>query len=225
MTKYSKVPILAIDTSTSYLSLALAVNTNIYTRHLNVGNKQSEQILPQITELFNQAGILASDLGQIVYSAGPGTFTGLRIGIGVAQGLATPFDTPLQGVQTLDCIAEQKFHHPCVLAAIDARMGEVFYAWYDTLNHQRLSDYCLGKAEEIRLPAGYQDAVGVGNAYTLDNPPPFSGSSDMPTAANYLALANSGRYPLTSAANAELLYIRNKIALTTKKEAANKGIA
>ena len=47
----------------------------------------------------------------------------------------------------------------------------------------------------------------------------------MPTAANYLALANSGRYPLTSAANAELLYIRNKIALTTKEQAANKGIA
>ena len=56
-------------------------------------------------------------------------------------------------------------------------------------------------------------------------PPPFPGRSDMPTAEHYLALAASGRYPAVSAAEAELLYVRNKVALTATEQAARKGAA
>ena len=225
MTSFPETPVLAIDTSTTYLSLALAVDGKLHTRHFDAGNQQSEQILPQIAELFAETGITAADLGRIVYAAGPGAFTGLRIGIGIAQGLAVPFDTPLQGIAALDSVAYQKVPHPCILAATDARMGEVFYAWFDTLNHRRLSDYCVGKAAEIRPPTAYanHDIIGIGNAFALAVPPPFPGSADMPTAADYLTLAQSGRYPLTSAAEAGLLYVRNKIALTAQEEAARKA--
>ena len=115
---------------------------------------------------------------------------------------------------------------PCVLAATDARMGEVFYAWFDTAALRRLSDYQVGKAAEIALPPGFvaTEAKGVGNAFALADAPPFAGKPDMPTAADYLRLAQSGRYAATGAAQAELLYVRNKIALTAQEQAARKAL-
>ena len=218
-------PTLAIDTSTGYLSLALHSDGQTLLHHVEAGNRQSEQILPQIGALFGQAGISAADLGARVYAQGPGAFTGLRIGAGVAQGLAAPFTTPLIGVPCLDAVACQ-ISAPCVLAATDARMGEVFYAWFDTAALRRLSDYQVGKAAEIVLPAGFSaaEAKGVGNAFALADAPPFAGSPDMPTAADYLHLAKSGRYAATGAAQAELLYVRNKIALTAQEQAARKAL-
>ena len=147
-------PTLAIDTSTSFLSIALEHQGEIRLFHENVGTKQSEQILPQIERLFKEAGITAADLGCIVYAQGPGAFTGLRIGAAVAQGLATPFDTPMIGIPCLDAAASLLPPSSCVLAATDARMGEVFYAWFDTQNHVRLSDYTVGKAAAIAAPVG-----------------------------------------------------------------------
>lgn len=215
-------PILAIDTSTAYLSLALHFQAKTLLQHSEVGTKQSDLILPQIRVLLAEAGISVADLGAVVYSQGPGAFTGLRIGTGVAQGLATPFATPLIGVPCLDAVAYLRPNRTGVLAATDARMGEVFYAWFDTAAHRRLSDYQVGKAAEIALPEGVAFSDGIGNAFALADAPPFDGVAEMPTAADYLTLALSGRYPATDAAQAELLYVRNKIALTAKEQAERK---
>lgn len=216
-------PVLAIDTSTSYLSLALRSGGQTRVFHEPAGNKQSELILPQIGALFAEAGITAADLGALVYAQGPGAFTGLRIGIGVAQGLAAPFATPLIGVPCLDAVAYQRPGRPCVLAATDARMGEVFYAWFDTAAHRRLSGYQVGKAAQITAPQGMTCSDGIGNAFALADRPPFDGKADMPAAAGYLDLAETGRYPATDAAQAELLYVRNKIALTAREQAELRG--
>lgn len=218
-------PVLAIDTSTSYLSLALQTDGQIVSFHEDVGTKQSDLILPQIRVLFEQTGIAAADLGVIVYAQGPGAFTGLRIGTGVAQGLATPFDTPLIGIPCLDAAAYLLPEQSCVLAATDARMGEVFYAWFDTGAHRRLGDYQVGKAAEIVEPEGRAFTGGIGNAFALTDAPPFAGTPKMPAASDYLKLALSGRYPASDAAHAELLYVRNKVALTAKEQAERKAQA
>ncbi|MCG7657045.1 tRNA (adenosine(37)-N6)-threonylcarbamoyltransferase complex dimerization subunit type 1 TsaB [Wielerella bovis] len=217
-------PILAIDTSTNYLSLALSNDKNVHLHHEEVGNQQSKMILPQISELLVQANLHISDLGAIVYAKGAGAFTGLRIGIGIAQGLATPFNIPLIGIPCQDAVAYMQPEKTCVLAATDARMGEVFYVFFDTQNHIRLSDYHVGKASEIRQPENMtaDQVCGVGNAYSLANVPPFSGCPLMPTAADYLALAKTGRYIATTPEHAELLYVRDKIALTAAEQAARK---
>lgn len=217
-------PILAIDTSTTFLSLAMVSGSLKATFHEEIGNAQSQQILPQIQSLLQQSNIQIADLGAIVYAKGAGAFTGLRIGIGVAQGLATPFNTPLIGVPCLDAVAYQIPDCESVLAATDARMGEVFYAWFDTKKHSRLSDYSVGKASKIRLPENIspENARGVGNAFALENAPPFSGSPTMPTALDYANLAQTGRYAATTAEFAELLYVRDKIALTAAEQAARK---
>lgn len=124
----------------------------------------------------------------------------------------------------LDAVAYQ-IEAACVLAAADARMGEVFYAWFDTVNHRRLSDYQVGSAAAITLPPDTDAAAvrGAGNAFSLADAPPFSGIADMPTAAAYLDLAQTGRYAATDAAQAGLLYVRNKIALTAQEQAARKA--
>lgn len=216
-------PILAVDTSTSFLSLALSVDGKISLHHCEAANRQSEQILPAIGSLLGQHGLSAADLEAIAYAQGPGAFTGLRIGAAVAQGLAAPFGTPLIGIPCLDAVASQ-ISAPCVLAAADARMGEVFYAWFDTQNHRRLSGYCAGPAADITPPpsADGMEICGIGNAFALASRPPFTGSPDMPTAKHYLQLAQSGRYPAVSAAQAELLYVRDKIALTAREQAERK---
>ncbi|QMT36867.1 tRNA (adenosine(37)-N6)-threonylcarbamoyltransferase complex dimerization subunit type 1 TsaB [Neisseria wadsworthii] len=216
-------PVLAIDTSTSFLSLALRANGQTFLFHEEAGNRQSDLILPQIGRLLEQAGIAAADLGAIVYAQGPGAFTGLRIGAAVAQGLAAPYGTLLIGIPCLDAVAYQIPDAECVLAVTDARMGEVFYAWFDTKHHRRLSDYQVGKAADTALPANTQNPQGIGNAFALPEPPLFDGTPDMPTAETYLNLAQSGRYPAQDAAAAELLYVRNKIALTAKEQAERKA--
>lgn len=217
-------PILAVDTGSSVLSLALRAGGEILSRRIDAGNRQSELILPQIGEMFAQAGIGAADLGAVVYAKGPGAFTGLRIGIGVAQGLAAPFATPLIGVPTLDAAAYLLPPQPCVLAAADARMNEVFYAWFDTAQRRRLSDYQVGAAAAIRQPENaVGTAAGIGSAFALADPPPFSGCPDMPEAADFLRLALDGAYPAVAAAQAELLYVRDKIALTAAEQAARRA--
>ncbi|HGH6512397.1 TPA: tRNA (adenosine(37)-N6)-threonylcarbamoyltransferase complex dimerization subunit type 1 TsaB [Neisseria meningitidis] len=216
-------PVLAVDTGTSYLSLALRADGETRLFHQEAGSRQSELILPEIRTLFHDAGITTADLGAIVYAKGPGAFTGLRIGIGVAQGLATPFDTPLIGVPSLDAAASLPPPQSCILAVTDARMGEVFYAWFDTLNCRRLSDYQVGRAADIRLPEGCAFSDGIGNAFALENRPPFSGKPDMPTAADFLNLAAEGGFPAVAAAHAELLYVRDKIALTAKEQAERRA--
>ena len=224
-------PLLAIDTSTQWLSLALRHNGRTRLFHQETGNRQSELILPQIAALLDEAGLAVRELAAIAYVQGPGAFTGLRIGAGVAQGLAAPFGIPLIPVPCLDAVASLCPGQAAVLAATDARMGEVFYAWFDTRTRQRLSDYQVGKADEIRLPENLSGSLnpdgisGIGNAFALPEPPPFPGRPYMPTAEHYLALAASGRYPAVSAAEAELLYVRNKVALTAAEQAARKGAA
>lgn len=216
-------PVLAIDTGTSHLSLALRADGETRLFHQEVGSRQSELILPEIRTLFHDAGITAADLGAIVYAKGPGAFTGLRIGIGVAQGLATPFDTPLIGVPSLAAAASLPPPQSCILAAMDARMGEVFYAWFDTLNCRRLSDYQVGRAADITLPEGHVFSDGIGSAFALENRPPFTGKPEMPTAADFLNLAAEGGFPAVAAAHAELLYVRNKIAMTAKEQAERRA--
>ena len=116
-------PILAIDTSTSYLSLAIFAKGQMWTFHEAVGTKQSTLILPTLDRLLADAGLARSDIASIVYAQGPGAFTGLRIGLGVAQGLALAQNLPMIGIPCLEAVASLQPDSEYVLAATDARMG------------------------------------------------------------------------------------------------------
>lgn len=212
-------PVLAIDTGSSQMSLTLRADGRDWVYAQSTGPQQSEHLLPALQRLLSDAQVNIADLSAIVYNQGPGMFTGLRIGIGVAQGLSAPWDIPLIGIPSLDAVAYQIADYPCVLAAIDARMNEVFYAWFDTQNHRRLSEYQVGKAETIRQPENMSNIAvkGIGNGFTvpINN---ISGNLKMPTASDFLQLASSRRYPVSNAEQAALIYVRDKVALTIHEQ-------
>lgn len=121
--------ILAFDTSTELCSCALSVEGEIVYREQNAGQKHSEILLPMIDSMLAESRLRLTELTAIAYGCGPGSFTGLRITCGVAQGLALGADLPVIGVDSLVALAERADAHK-VVACIDARMGEIYHAAY-----------------------------------------------------------------------------------------------
>jgi len=121
--------ILALDTSTEYCSVALWRDGALDARDVHAGQRHSELLLPMVDELLRRHGLAARDLDGIAFGEGPGSFTGLRIGCGVTQGLAFGAGLPVVGVSTLLALAEaaRPEHAVCCL---DARMGEIYHAAY-----------------------------------------------------------------------------------------------
>ncbi len=124
--------VLAMDASTEALTLALSHHGQEHVFFKECPQQHSQMILPEIDKLLSAAKIALSDVDLIVFGQGPGSFTGVRIGVAMAQGLAFTHDIPLVGVSTLQTMAQQAVaqgHHD-VLVAIDARMGEIYCARY-----------------------------------------------------------------------------------------------
>ncbi len=121
--------ILAFDTSTEYCSAALWLDGKIYNKEILAGRRHSELLLPMLQELLAEAELSLTRLDGIAYGAGPGSFTGLRIACGVAQGLAFASNLAVVGISTLEAVAQRTDHHQ-VVVALDARMGEIYHAAY-----------------------------------------------------------------------------------------------
>ncbi|KZN69394.1 tRNA (adenosine(37)-N6)-threonylcarbamoyltransferase complex dimerization subunit type 1 TsaB [Pseudoalteromonas luteoviolacea] len=140
--------LLALDASTEALSLALYFNGEMHTHFEVCPQQHSQKILPLVESLLAKANCSLKDLDGIVYGRGPGSFTGVRIGVSVAQGLAYSANLKLCGVSTLQAMAQQAMDSKgCdeVLSAIDARMGEVYLGHFE----KNASGLAMAKREEI----------------------------------------------------------------------------
>ena len=125
--------ILAIDTATEACSAALWNDGSVSAHFELCPREHTQRILPMVQELLTASGMPLAEIDVLAYGRGPGSFTGVRIGIGIAQGLALGADLPMAGVSTLMTMAQgawRKTGAVRVLAAIDARMGEVYWAEY-----------------------------------------------------------------------------------------------
>jgi tRNA threonylcarbamoyladenosine biosynthesis protein TsaB len=168
----TRTVLLALDTSTEFCSVALLCSDSLagapraWVRHEETGAVSSTRVLPAIRELFDEAGLTLCDCDVIAFGAGPGSFTGLRTATGIAQGLAFGLDLPVVPVSTLLACAEAaRLSNPAVtrvLAALDARMDEVYWADYAWQAHE-------GEWRALRLPTlGAPDAVVAPDApFTL----------------------------------------------------------
>lgn len=124
---------LALDTSTEACSVALALDGQILALDEVCPQQHSKRILPMVQQLLADAGVSLHQLDGIIFGRGPGSFTGVRIGVSVAQGLAFGADLPVFGVSTLAAMAQAaavQQNATEVIAAIDARMAEVYIAAY-----------------------------------------------------------------------------------------------
>ncbi|MDF2155283.1 tRNA (adenosine(37)-N6)-threonylcarbamoyltransferase complex dimerization subunit type 1 TsaB [Vibrio sp. CAU 1672] len=125
--------ILAIDTATENCSVALLVGDHVISRSEVAPRDHTKKVLPMVDEVLKEAGLTLQELDALAFGQGPGSFTGVRIGIGIAQGLAFGADLPMIGVSTLAAMAQGSYRRhgaTDVAVAIDARMSEVYWARY-----------------------------------------------------------------------------------------------
>ncbi|MGU5682767.1 tRNA (adenosine(37)-N6)-threonylcarbamoyltransferase complex dimerization subunit type 1 TsaB [Aeromonas allosaccharophila] len=133
----NELKILAVDTATEACSAALLVGDKLFSRWEEAPRDHTRKILPMVQAVLDDAGISLSDLDAIAFGRGPGSFTGVRIGIGVAQGLAFGAGVPLIGISTLAAMAQGAYRldgAEQVLTAIDARMNEVYFGRYELID-------------------------------------------------------------------------------------------
>ena len=114
--------ILSADTSTDVLSIALSTDNSYEERLVKGRFSHSEDLLAEIESLLSRAGIGMTDLDLLAVTKGPGSFTGLRIGMASMKGISSALSVPLASIPTLDAIAEAASTYPgAILPAIDAR--------------------------------------------------------------------------------------------------------
>ena len=150
--------VLALDTATEASALALQAGDRLYSRTAREGLRHAQSLVPQIEQLLAQAALAAAALDLVVVGVGPGSFTGLRIAIATARGLARGAPCDLVGVPTLDVLAwPLRFWPGLVVPVIDAKKDRVYAAAYR--EGSRVSEFLDLAAAELGAALGDGDPV------------------------------------------------------------------
>lgn len=222
--------LLAFETATEACSVALWVDGEVLERFEIAPRRHTELVLPWAEALLQEAGIARQQLDAIAVGRGPGAFTGVRLAVAIAQGVALALDRPVVPVSTLAALALPAKASGPVLAAIDARMGEVYWGAFaphgDDL--QPLMAECVVKPEAVAIPAG-GTWWGMGTGFAavegalvrhLGGQLRGSDANALPHAASVarlaaLAYARGGAVPPE---RLEPAYLRNDVALTLTQQ-------
>lgn len=133
--------ILAVDTAGKTVGVALMQGDRLlYECYLDAGMTHSETLMPLIDGCLRLCGLACKDIDLFGVNAGPGSFTGLRIGLAAVKGLAFPRETLCAPVSTLEALAAAHTGEGTVLCALDARRAQVYSAAFDLATHARLLD-------------------------------------------------------------------------------------
>jgi tRNA threonylcarbamoyladenosine biosynthesis protein TsaB len=213
--------IAAFETAGDWCSVALWLDGEVRAAEARAGQRHGELVLPMLETLLAQARLAIRDLQAVAFGAGPGSFTGLRIACGIAQGLAFARGLPACGVSTLEAMAEES-GAPRAVACLDARMGEVYYCalerqdgrWREVIPAQ-----CVAPERAPRPPgAGW---VGCGSGFAAYGDMGFDrvypeihpGAAAVARLAAPRLAAGEG----VDAARIAPVYLRDKVALTTEE--------
>lgn len=227
--------LLALDTATEICSVALAVGPAIVEASETVGNGHSARVLPMIDALLAQRGLRPADCDAIAFGAGPGSFTGLRIACGVAQGLAYGARKPVIAIGNLAAVAADAFalrpDARRVLAAIDARMNEVYWGVYENSGGRlrEVAAPALAKAAQLPVIAQHYAAEALaGNALaaSAEAAAAFGGASLPQASARAYRIAELARAAfaagdLLAPEDATPIYVRDRVALTVIERQAH----
>jgi tRNA threonylcarbamoyladenosine biosynthesis protein TsaB len=227
--------LLAIDTATECCSAALLCGEHLLERSELAPRRHAELILPMIDSLLSEAGLSRRRIDGVAVGRGPGAFTGVRLGISVAQGLALGLDIPVVPVSSLAALALDANDAPgdSILAVIDARMGEVYTGVFRRGNDGLVlpvMDEMVGRATEFIFPqsknwtvvgtgwAAYHEAL----AARLPVSPRAADGTRCPQARAVarLALPQFMAGHGVSPEYALPVYLRDKVALTLEEQRA-----
>ena len=146
--------ILALETSAKSVSAAVVENGAVLaSAYQNMGLTHSVTLMPLVDSMLKNAGLTAKDMELIAVAAGPGSFTGLRIGVSAAKGLAWALELPCCGVSTLEAMAENaRAFEGTVICAMDARRQQIYNAVFDC-HDGALERRCEDRAVALELLA------------------------------------------------------------------------
>lgn len=223
--------ILALETAADPGSIALWRDGDVVARQCAPARSNSETLLPLAETTLREVGLGFADLDGIAFGSGPGSFTGLRVACGVAQGLACARDLPLLGVGTLEAMAQESGGERAIVL-LDARMGEVYVGFFES-GEQR-GEIGVYAPQDVPLPetAGWLACGNALAAYPLlrERLSPWVACWQpelMPSAAGVarIAAARFRRGETIDPADAAPLYVRNKVAKTVVERLAEGGKA
>src|SRR5688500_1270065 len=222
--------LLAFETATEACSVALFVDGAVRERFELAPRRHAELALPWAEELLAEAGIARSQLDAVAAGRGPGAFTGVRLAISIAQGIALALDRPVVPVSTLATLAMQSAGD--VIAAIDARMGEVYLGAFRRAGEDvlPLAPETVVKPADASIPqgAGWHGS-GTGFAAAdgalrtrLQAQLGTVDASALPHAADVARLAALAyaRGEALAPERVEPAYLRNHVALTLAEQQA-----
>jgi tRNA threonylcarbamoyladenosine biosynthesis protein TsaB len=232
--------VLALDAATEACSVALLANGEMIVRSVDSGKSSAQQILSLIEEVMAEGQVSLSMLDGIAASIGPGAFTGVRISVAVAQGLAFGAGLRVAPVTTLEALALQALQGSPgapgpVLACLDARMGEVYWGCF---NADAARGVIESGAPRVGPPAAVAAGlegrhIGIGRGFSaypeLAKIPGVEISSrDSLALPNAREFAHLGALRLADGggldpADLKPLYLRDKVALTEAERAAQSS--
>ncbi len=223
--------LLAVETSTELCSAALLREEELFVEQAQAPNRHAEQLDGMVRRLLARAALSVRDMHAFAFGQGPGSFTGLRIACGFAQGLAFGADRPVVPVPSFLALAERA-NASRVVVALDARLGEAYLAAYSRMggDWQAVIEPCLALRGDLPSLPG-RDWVATGSGFDhfdwlraayaasvshrIENDLPQAGPLARVAARR---LARGEHVPADEAAP---LYLRDKVALTTEERRAN----
>jgi len=220
--------ILALDTSTEVCSIALQIGDEVLTRFDDSGQKNTDIILPMIDTLMAEAELKPQGLDLIAFARGPGSFTGVRVATGIAQGIAYGADLPVAAISTLAMLAQgayEKTGQSRICTINDARMKEVYASAYEFDSAGQGVEVLaerVCKPETLEALA-WTDGLLVGSGWgayadkleSLLSATQFEIDQDIKPEARYLLSIARGmqeRDETVSAEQALPVYLRNNVA-------------
>ena len=165
--------ILAIDCAFSQLQLGLLHGDDVHRRELGEVRDHSRHLLDQIDRLLSETKVSPEQLSAIAFGQGPGSFTGLRIAVGVVQGLAYGLEIPVIPIPSMGVIATQVFRDYCVdhvTVALHARADEVYLARFqcgDNFLPVQVGRYEVGCTKDFAIPTQHCEVLAGSGASTF----------------------------------------------------------
>lgn len=161
--------VLGIESATAQVGCAIGGHEGVLaSAHSSRAKRHAEILTPQIDFVRRQARVELREIGVVAVDLGPGLFTGLRVGIASAMAIAHALTVPMIGVASLDLLAfPVRFTNKLIVAAIDARRGELFHAFYRPVpgGVQRVSEYDVSSPDDLasEILAHSEDCLVVGD--------------------------------------------------------------
>jgi tRNA threonylcarbamoyladenosine biosynthesis protein TsaB len=223
------ISVLAIECATEVCSVALIAGGQVWEKQVHSHDKHSETLLPMVRQVLDDADCSTTSLTLVAAGIGPGSFTGVRTAVSVAQGLALGWNLPLMGVGTLEALAlcSPIIRPQRVLVMLDARMSEVYASVMDVdpataavvsvqaatvLRPAQLAQWLNTPVDQAVTSGcqGYADAMGD---------LPYPSTTGIPLASQIARIAvarylQTTSYPIE---DCQPLYVRNHVALTIKE--------